>query len=50
MALPHKFKAHRLTFVDPEAAPSSASSEPLHTLEIYLDYVCPFSASRSMSC
>ncbi|GAB1310564.1 Protein disulfide oxidoreductase domain protein [Madurella fahalii] len=42
MALPPKFKGHRLLFTD--ASSSSPSNEPLHTLDIYLDYVCPFSA------
>ncbi|KAL1843493.1 hypothetical protein VTJ49DRAFT_1364 [Mycothermus thermophilus] len=40
MALPPKFKGHRLTFTD-AAGPAN---EPLHTIEIYIDYVCPFSA------
>ncbi|KAJ0122256.1 hypothetical protein J7T55_002768 [Diaporthe amygdali] len=48
MALPPKFKGHRLLFFsdDPAApAPTEASAaEPLHTIELYLDYVCPFSA------
>ena len=43
MALPPKFKGHRLTFPDT----STTSNEPLHTLEFYLDYVCPFSSSTS---
>jgi hypothetical protein len=42
MALPPKFKGHRLTFPDPS---TTSSNEPLHTLEFYLDYVCPFSSS-----
>ncbi|KAK4132839.1 hypothetical protein BT67DRAFT_74509 [Trichocladium antarcticum] len=42
MALPPKFKGHRLTFTDPSIA--ARSNEALHTLEFYLDYVCPFSA------
>ena len=46
MALPPKFKGHRLTFTDASTA-SPSSNEPLHTLEFYLDYVCPFSASSS---
>lgn len=50
MALPPKFKGHRLLFFsdDPSApAPTEHSaSEPLHTLELYLDYVCPFSAKQ----
>ncbi|KAK4152539.1 thioredoxin-like protein [Chaetomidium leptoderma] len=48
MALPPKFKGHRLTFPDDPLSPAAASNlnneEPLHTLEFYLDYVCPFSA------
>lgn len=48
MALPPKFKGHRLLFFsdDPSVpAPTETSaSEPLHTIEVYLDYVCPFSA------
>ncbi|KAL2129452.1 hypothetical protein VTI74DRAFT_7792 [Chaetomium olivicolor] len=43
MALPPKFSGHRLTFTDSTPS-SSSSSAPLHTLEFYLDYVCPFSA------
>jgi len=43
MALPPKFKGHRLTFTD--ATTASLSTDPPHTLEFYLDYVCPFSAS-----
>jgi hypothetical protein len=45
MALPPKFKGHRLLFTDPGAA-SASLQEPLHTLEMYLDYVCPYSASE----
>ncbi|KAK3694541.1 hypothetical protein B0T22DRAFT_73427 [Podospora appendiculata] len=45
MALAPKFKGQRLLFSQPDAAPSAAAaSEPLHTVEVYLDYVCPFSA------
>lgn len=48
MALPPKFKGHRLLFFsDDRSVPASietSASEPLHTIEIYLDYVCPFSA------
>ncbi|KAK4177733.1 hypothetical protein QBC36DRAFT_210939 [Triangularia setosa] len=43
MALPPKFKAHRLTFDDPSSS-STTALEPKHTVEIFLDYVCPFSA------
>ncbi|CAK7228959.1 hypothetical protein SBRCBS47491_007083 [Sporothrix bragantina] len=42
MALAPKFAAHRLVFGDVSAA--AASAAPLHTIEIFLDYVCPFSA------
>ncbi|KIH88234.1 hypothetical protein SPBR_09006 [Sporothrix brasiliensis 5110] len=41
MALAPKFAAHRLVFTDLSAA---ASVAPVHTVEIFLDYVCPFSA------
>jgi len=45
MALPPKFKGQRLTFFpDSAAASRTTSQEPLHTIELYLDYVCPFSA------
>ncbi|KAF3764372.1 hypothetical protein M406DRAFT_322579, partial [Cryphonectria parasitica EP155] len=48
MALPPKFKGHRLLFFsdDPSvpAPTETAALEPLHTIEIFLDYVCPFSA------
>ncbi|AEO70527.1 uncharacterized protein THITE_2156298 [Thermothielavioides terrestris NRRL 8126] len=43
MALPPKFGGHRLVITDATASGPSAN-EPLHTLEFYLDYVCPFSA------
>ncbi|KAJ4397581.1 hypothetical protein N0V93_001813 [Gnomoniopsis smithogilvyi] len=50
MALPPKFKGHRLLFFSDDAsapAPTETSAtEPLHTLELYLDYVCPFSAKQ----
>ncbi|KAH7313529.1 thioredoxin-like protein [Stachybotrys elegans] len=44
MALPPKFAGHKLVFATP--SPSSSSSVPTatHTLELYLDYCCPFSA------
>lgn len=42
MALPPKFSGQLLALHKP-TTPSSSSSSP-HTLEIYLDYVCPFSA------
>jgi len=50
MALPPKFKGHRLIFFsdDPGAPAPTESTEPLHTVELYLDFVCPFSASRCL--
>lgn len=46
MALAPKFKGQRLLFFqdDPKVAAPTDSSEPLHTIELFLDYVCPFSA------
>ncbi|KAK8074734.1 hypothetical protein PG997_009397 [Apiospora hydei] len=47
MAVPPKYAAHKLRFRAPasgEAAPGLSSS--MHTLEVYLDYVCPFSAKQ----
>ncbi|KAK3335975.1 thioredoxin-like protein [Cercophora scortea] len=43
MALAPKFKGQRLLF---STAPAStgAAPEPLHTVELFLDYVCPYSA------
>ncbi|KAK4648028.1 uncharacterized protein QC761_106500 [Podospora bellae-mahoneyi] len=40
MALPPKFNAHRLTF----SSSLTSAPEPKHTIELFLDYVCPFSA------
>ncbi|KAK3501166.1 thioredoxin-like protein [Neurospora crassa] len=43
MALPPKFAGHR--FIPTKGAgASSFPTQPLHTVEIFLDYVCPFSA------
>ncbi|KAI0140426.1 thioredoxin-like protein [Xylariaceae sp. FL1272] len=44
MALAPKFAAQKLAF----AAPSASGSVPpaAHTLELFLDYVCPFSAKQ----
>ncbi|KAK3396334.1 thioredoxin-like protein [Sordaria brevicollis] len=43
MALPPKFSGQR--FIPTEGAgASSFPSQPLHTVEIFLDYTCPFSA------
>ncbi|CRK10981.1 hypothetical protein BN1708_009994 [Verticillium longisporum] len=52
MALPPKFAGHKLTFTSAatpaassgDGSPSGLSFEQPHTLEVYLDYVCPFSA------
>lgn len=50
MALAPKFKGHRLLFTSDNASALTPwdhfASEPLHTLELYLDYVCPFSAKQ----
>lgn len=48
MALPPKFKAFRLAFTGSGASGPAVDSdpEPLHTIEMYLDYTCPFSASE----
>ncbi|KAM3451128.1 hypothetical protein MY3296_005500 [Beauveria thailandica] len=48
MALPPKFAGHKLLFAPPSSSSSSSfspSSVPptTHTLELYLDYCCPFS-------
>jgi protein-disulfide isomerase len=43
MALPPKFAAHRLTFASPK--PAVAGIVPgVHTIEVFIDYVCPYSA------
>ena len=39
MALAPKFTGQRLAF-------GSGTGEALHTIELYLDYVCPYSASK----
>ncbi|ODA79494.1 hypothetical protein RJ55_05087 [Drechmeria coniospora] len=45
MAVPPKFAAHKLEFASPTTAASSSSvPHTTHTLELYLDYCCPFSA------
>ncbi|KAF4124901.1 hypothetical protein GMORB2_3740 [Geosmithia morbida] len=48
MALPPKFAGHKLQVGEPLSSPSSSSGPAVppatHTLEVYLDYVCPFSA------
>ena len=46
MALPPKFKGARL-YLGSDGAGATGAADPVHTIEIYLDYVCPFSASKS---
>lgn len=46
MALAPKFSAFRLTFTGANSA-APGTAEPLHTVEMFLDYVCPFSASKA---
>ncbi|KAK7425738.1 hypothetical protein QQZ08_007837 [Neonectria magnoliae] len=43
MALPPKFAGHKFEFAAPPSSPSDVA-HTTHTLEIYLDYCCPFSA------
>ncbi|SPO02301.1 uncharacterized protein DNG_04974 [Cephalotrichum gorgonifer] len=43
MALPPKFAAHRLAFGQLVAKTEGVPPTP-HTIEVYLDYACPFSA------
>ena len=45
MALPPKFNAFRLSPIGANSS-APAASDPIHTIELYLDYVCPFSASK----
>ncbi|KAK1595762.1 uncharacterized protein LY79DRAFT_545951 [Colletotrichum navitas] len=45
MAVPPKFAAHKLTFAPPKPLTDGVPSQP-HTIELYLDYVCPFSAKQ----
>ncbi|KAK4245054.1 hypothetical protein C7999DRAFT_34581 [Corynascus novoguineensis] len=44
MALPPKLRGHRYTFNDSISSNTHGEPLALHTLEFYLDYVCPFSA------
>lgn len=44
MAVPPKFAGHKLQFAKPQTPETSAVAATVHTLELYLDYVCPFSA------
>ncbi|KOS21493.1 hypothetical protein ESCO_005100 [Escovopsis weberi] len=44
MAVPPKFAGTKLQLVPSPASPSAAVPPSPHTLEIYLDYCCPFSA------
>ncbi|KAL0768025.1 hypothetical protein CaCOL14_009000 [Colletotrichum acutatum] len=46
MAVPPKFAAHKLTFgAEPEPSADGVPAQP-HTIELYLDYVCPYSAKQ----
>jgi protein-disulfide isomerase len=44
MAVPPKFAGHKLQFAKPQSPSATGLAPTVHTLEIYLDYVCPFSA------
>ncbi|KAH8682216.1 hypothetical protein BX600DRAFT_478990 [Xylariales sp. PMI_506] len=44
MAVPPKFAAHKLQFAQPSAPTAAGVAPAVHTLELFLDYVCPFSA------
>ncbi|KAK2050954.1 hypothetical protein LY76DRAFT_599657 [Colletotrichum caudatum] len=45
MAVPPKFAAHKLTFGSPKPLADGVPSQP-HTIELYLDYVCAYSAKQ----
>ncbi|KAI0021153.1 thioredoxin-like protein [Xylariomycetidae sp. FL0641] len=50
MALPPKFAGHKLAFSLPGPAQAGAAVPPaMHTLELYLDFVCPFSAKQFLT-
>jgi protein-disulfide isomerase len=42
MALPPKFAALRLAFADPAPSPATSVPPAVHTIEVYLDYTCPY--------
>lgn len=44
MSLAPKFAAHRLTFGAPASSSSSSVPPATHTMEVFVDYTCPFSA------
>ncbi|KAH6619286.1 hypothetical protein B0J18DRAFT_240287 [Chaetomium sp. MPI-SDFR-AT-0129] len=44
MAVPPKFAGHRLVFPSHQSNAQPPFEVPLHTLEFYIDYVCPYSA------
>ncbi|RYP84297.1 hypothetical protein DL769_001212 [Monosporascus sp. CRB-8-3] len=46
MALPPKFAGLKIAFSAPPVGKSIGLPPQLHTLEVYLDYVCPFSARQ----
>ncbi|KAK2004714.1 hypothetical protein LX36DRAFT_563803 [Colletotrichum falcatum] len=45
MAVPPKFAAHKLTFGPSKPFADGVPAQP-HTIELYLDYVCPYSAKQ----
>ena len=44
MALPPKFAGHKLEFAAPPAPAANGVPHATHTMELYLDYCCPFCA------
>lgn len=44
MAVPPKFAGQKLQFAKPQTPETTGVAATAHTLELYLDYVCPFSA------
>lgn len=46
MALPPKFAGQKLLFAPPGTSAVGGVPPAVHTLEVFLDYVCPFSARQ----
>jgi protein-disulfide isomerase len=46
MALPPKFAGQKLVFAQPALGETAGVAPQMHTLEVFLDYVCPFSAKQ----
>lgn len=46
MALPPKFAGQKLLFASPTLGEAPGVAPQPHTLEVFLDYVCPFSAKQ----